>query len=116
MKTIQALLNVASRNLGTTAGTMDYDRITQTITTLANLLAATETTEETWWLESPCFSLDDLIVGAYWHYTEWHAGQASPEYAALSALGQIFNPNMSMPEPDNEAYQLLNALAEELQA
>jgi hypothetical protein len=62
-----------------------------------------ETDESTWSLgeftEAP---LGDLIVGAYWTLTEWHAGQASPEYAALCALGQIFSPGMtSGPDPDS---------------
>ncbi len=37
----------------------------------------------------------DLVVGAYWALTEWHAGQNSPEYAAMCALGRIFSPGMS---------------------
>ena len=40
-------------------------------------------------------TLGDLIVGAYWALTECHGGQASPEYAALSMLGEIYTPNMA---------------------
>ena len=57
--------------------------------------------------------LMDLIVGAYWHYTEWHSGQWSKGYAALSALGRIYSPNMETVDPDNMAYQGLNRLAAE---
>jgi hypothetical protein len=56
--------------------------------------------------------LDDLIVGAYWHYSEWHGGQSSKSYVALCALGQVFTPGMSRADEDNEAYQALNSLAE----
>jgi hypothetical protein len=37
----------------------------------------------------------DLVIGAYWALTEWYAGQNSPEYAAMCALGRIFSPGMS---------------------
>lgn len=55
--------------------------------------------------------LGDLIVGAYWALTEWHAGQSSDSYAALCALGQVFSPGCnSGPEPDSgeaAAYELV---------
>lgn len=58
-----------------------------------------------------------LIVGAYWHFTEWHAGQYSDSYAALCALGSIFQPGYTDgPEPESSeqyAYESLNQLAEE---
>ena len=45
--------------------------------------------------------LGDLIVGAFWTLTAWYAGQSSPEYAALCALGRIYSPGMtSGPEPE----------------
>lgn len=48
-------------------------------------------------------SLDSLLIGAYWALTEWHGGQASPEYAALCAIGSIFSPGMTCPpESDDE--------------
>jgi len=56
-------------------------------------------------------TLDSLVVGAYWSLSEWHGGQASEEYAALSSLGSIFSPGMSSPpdEEDSEysAYELI---------
>jgi len=92
---------------------MDYNRITDTLITLANVICDSETDESTWWIgESGYFDLADLIAGAYWHYLEWHGGQSSKGYAALSALGQVFQPNMEMPDDENLAYQLLNELAE----
>lgn len=45
--------------------------------------------------------LSDFIPGAYWALTEWHAGQFSPEYAAMCALGRIFSPGMTC-APDSE--------------
>jgi len=97
-------------------GTLDYDRITQAITLLADTVANTETDEFIWSIgESGHFHLDSLIVGAYWHYSEWHGGQSSPEYAALSSLGGVFSPNMSILEVDSSEYDVysqLNDLAE----
>ena len=107
-------LAVLDHNLGSINGTMDYARITECIIRLADYLAENETNEETWWLGEHGYltGLDNLIVGAFWHYTEWHGGQWSQGYRALSALGGVFEPNMSLPEPDNDTYQLLNNLAE----
>jgi hypothetical protein len=45
--------------------------------------------------------LDDFIAGAYWSFTEWHGGQYSDTYQALSELGRILNPNMSFLNEDN---------------
>jgi hypothetical protein len=56
--------------------------------------------------------LGDLIIGAYWTLTEWHAGQSSPSYAAMCSLGQVFSPgHASGPEPDSSeaiAYELID--------
>jgi hypothetical protein len=60
--------------------------------------------------------LADLIIGAYWHYSERHAGMYSNGYAALSALGRIYWPNMETgPETEtgeHSAYTMLNELVE----
>lgn len=49
--------------------------------------------------------LDSLIVGAYWALTEWHAGQWSPEYAALCALGEVFQPGCTgAPSPEDSEW------------
>jgi hypothetical protein len=84
----------------------------QCLIDLSDALNAAETDEDIWCLgESTEASLDCLIVGAYWALTEWHGGQYSPEYAALSALGSIYTPNMaSTPtedEPEYVAYELI---------
>ena len=74
---------------------------------LGNAVAEGETDEIIWsslgeFTEAP---LGDLIVGAYWSLSEWHAGQASHEYAALCALGRVFSPGTTGPpdldDPDN---------------
>jgi hypothetical protein len=109
---IKRVFKVIEHNLCTVNGTMDYSRITESITRLANIIMDSETSEDTWYIgESGYIGLDDLIVGAYWHYTEWHAGQDSPEYAALCALGRIYSPNMEMPDSENDAYTLLAEMA-----
>lgn len=91
-----------------------YIRATNDVTALANSIAGSETSEETWWIEcgKMGISLPDLVTGAFWHYTEYHNGQESPGYAALSALGRVYSPGMEAPDPDNEIYQALSALAE----
>ena len=112
MSALNRLFNVIDKSLFTICGKLDYARITDAITRLADTVQDTETDESTWAIgEFGACTLGDLIVGAYWHYTEWHSGQFSDGYAALCALGAVFSPGMGGPEEDNEVYQALNALA-----
>lgn len=84
---------------------------------LAQAVRATETEEDVWSIgEFTEASLDNLLVGAYWALSEWHAGQWSPSYAALCAIGDIFSPGMtSAPEegePEFTAYELVSQWCE----
>jgi hypothetical protein len=114
MNNIKQLYDVVYHNVATINGTMDYERVTDAIIALANEVHNTDT-EIDWYIgEGNEFSLDDLIVGAYWHFTEWHGGQWSKGYAALCALGEVFSPNMSTlneDRPEYYAYDLLNDMA-----
>ena len=113
MNHINALRKVVTNNISRLGATMDYDRITDSIIVLANTIANSETDENTWYLgECDEFTLDSLLVGAYWHYTEWHGGQDSREYAALCALGQIFNPGMSSLDDESSEKYVYDLLAE----
>lgn len=90
-----------------------YDDIHQKVIDLCNIISEEEETE---WMHSELdVSLDSLIVGAFWHYTEWHRGQHDITYAALSQLGTIFSPGMTAgcdeDSPEEEVYQLLEQFA-----
>ena len=114
LRHIRRLYNVIDNSLFTTTGQLDYGRITDGIIELANSVHNYDGDNDDLWSigEMGICDLSDFIIGAYWHYTEWHAGQWSKGYEALSALGQVFSPGMSDPEPDNEAYASLNDMAE----
>jgi hypothetical protein len=57
--------------------------------------------------------LSDLVVGAYWALSEWHAGQWSDSYAALCALGGIYSPNMERaPDEDDSAFSAYSMINE----
>lgn len=116
MNRIDALRKVATHNISRIDATLDYSRITDALIVLSNTIMETETDETTWYLgECEEFALDDLIIGAYWHFTDWHAGQYSKSYAALCALGQVFNPGMTSLEDETSAkyvYDMLGELAE----
>lgn len=57
--------------------------------------------------------LDDLLVGAYWAFTDWHGGQESDSYAALCAIGGIYSPNMaSGPEQGTAAQDTYDMIDE----
>ena len=91
----------------------EYDKACELIGGLCELLEE-ECEEVDWYIgEVEAFCLDDLVVGAYWHFTEWHEGQDSASYQLLCQLGGVFDPGMSSCDEDNSAYQLLNQLAEE---
>lgn len=119
-RNIERLYKAAYRSIFTITGKLDYNRVTDCLIKLANTLEETETDETVWYIgECDGCGLDNLIVGAYWHYTDWHGGQYSKGYAALCALGLIFSPGMANgPETDSseqEAYDLLNDMAEKAQ-
>lgn len=85
---------------------------------LANACHAEETDEFIWsdlggHTEA---TLGDLLIGAYWSLTEWHAGQWSDTYAALCAIGRVFRPGCTNgPEPESgeaTAYELINSYFE----
>jgi len=110
---IQRYFKVIDNSLFMTTGNLDYNRITNTITKLADAIHDYDgDTESIWYIGEygNCYMVD-LIVGAYWHYSEWHGGMFSQGYAALSSLGRIFDPGMSTTEHDNEAYRALNSMA-----
>lgn len=85
---------------------------------IINLCNAIKSEKETdWYLGQDLeFTLESFIVGAYWALTEWHAGQYSPEYAALCSLGSIYKPNMTAgvePETSEQiAYDLIGGYFE----
>ena len=111
---IKRLFCVIDNSLFMTTGKLDYNRITDAITKLSNELhhAPEEELEHILYIgESGNCYLPDLIEGAFWHYSEWHSGQWSQGYAALSALGQVFSPGMTTPDSDNPAYTMLNSMA-----
>lgn len=71
--------------------------------------------EELGEFEEAC--LGDLVVGAYWACTDWHAGQFSDTYAALCSLGNVYSPNMeSHPSQDESAFTAYELISEWFEA
>jgi|GEM_PF-7124422 len=112
MKNIKRLYRLLDLSVFHFDGTLDYGRITTGITLLANLLDGHD--EIDWGIgEFDNVSLDEFIVGAYWHYADYNNGQWSPEYAALCALGKIFKPGMSSADENSSVYLTLADMADE---
>jgi hypothetical protein len=86
---IQRYYDVINSSLFMTTGKLDYERITDAIIALANAVHSYDPDDkfelyEVWDIgEGGESTVSELIVGAYWHYSEWHAGQWSKGYAAL---------------------------------
>jgi hypothetical protein len=117
MKHIEQLFDKVSNALFRVGNTLSYAEVTDLLIELANAIHSFPDDSEGLWSIGECgdCTLDALLVGAYWHYTEWHGGQYSSGYAALCAIGEVFSPGMSSLDSDSSeyfAYQQLNQLAE----
>ena len=54
-----------------------------------------------------------LLVGAFWFFADYHGGQFSPEYKALSVLGETYDPGFaSGPQNDSSESEVYSALEE----
>ena len=118
-RNIERLYNVAYASIFTFTGKLSYDRVTDCLIKLSNEIMETDTGESLWWGigESDEAGLDGLIIGAYWHFTQWHGGVSSKGYRALCELGRVYWPNMETgPETDTRehcAYVMLEEMAEQ---
>ena len=114
IKNITNLYNLIDLSIGSINPPLDtYSRVTDAIIALANAVSDYEgDTDELWYIGEYGYmgGLASLIVGAYWHYTHWHGGQWSQGYAAFSALGRVFNPNMSTLDDEAPEYMTYEAL------
>jgi hypothetical protein len=118
MNNIKRLYALIERNIATINATLPYDRVTDAIIKLCEAIQETDTDESTWCIGECGYlgGLDNLIVGAYWHYTEWHGGQTSKSYQALCALGGLFSPgrtSLDEEDPSFDTFNYLNILANE---
>ena len=118
LSSIKRLYAVIDNSLFMTTGKLDYERITEATIKLADAVhnfPMPDDGYEIWDIgEFGTCTLSDYIVGAYWHFAEWHQGQNSPGYAALSSLGQVFSPGMTSIESekadDSSAVEAYDAL------
>lgn len=110
---IRALRKAIEATLFTIHPKFDYNRLTDAIDLLARIVHDYPSdSDDIWYIgEFSSCTVDSLIVGAFWHYTEWHDGQRSPSYKALCSLGTVFHPGMTDgPEPDSPEYDCYKAL------
>tara|TARA_R110000822_G_scaffold43512_1_gene117352 strand:- start:348 stop:737 length:390 start_codon:yes stop_codon:yes gene_type:complete len=123
MKNIKSLFNLAEKTVCTINTPLDYERLQDCLISLSNeIMRHDGETEDIWYIgEGGYCSLPDLIVGAYWHFTEWHEGMTSKSYATLCALGEVFSPHCTSIESEREdgcqsaeVYDLLNDMAKKV--
>lgn len=113
LRRIHRLHDLVDRNLFSIDAALGYDRLSVAITKLADATHALphddDRTEFIWSIgEHSSASLDSLMVGAYWHYSE---GNSDSERAAYNALSNIFTPGFgTQPDPDTCECDVYNAL------
>jgi len=116
-KTIERYLCIATNAISRTDSTLGYERTIEAIIKLAEVVHSSETDEGTWELEANGIVLGSLLVGAYWHFSDYHNGQGSDGYRALSIIGQIYNPGCAKgPEPEtaeNDIYTQLESMVKQ---
>jgi hypothetical protein len=101
------------RELFTIDAKLPYSKLASLFRILADRIHEyPDDSEQLWYIgESDYATLDSLIVGAYWHYSEWYSGQWSEEYATLCALGKVFSPGYtSKPTRGESEYDVYHAL------
>ncbi len=117
MKNIERIYNVIEASVFTTQGQLAYDRLQDAFVILCDLINASEHDDSLWCIgENKSASLDDLLIGAYWHFSEWHGGLNHKSYSVLCAIGSIYEPNCASLDEDNygefATYTQLNEIAE----
>ena len=107
------------KSIFTVKPTHAYSSLASVFVKLCDLLNNDDISAEEWACigEYSYCCLSDMLVGAYWHYIDWHGGQSSESYLALCAIGSIYEPNMQDGcEPDScemDCYNMLDQLASE---
>lgn len=121
MKALEQAYDAIHDAIATTKGGLEYSELSSRFVELCELLTTelekNDQTESIWYIgEFNDFTLADLIIGAFWHYSDYYLGQNSESYQALCMLGDLYSPgNALAPEPESgeqTAYKLLNELAE----
>ena len=110
---IRRLHAVCERSTLDIGGTLEGDRLADAYTALANAVHAYEgDTDELWVIgEDGAGCLPDMLEGAHEHYAQYHAGQWSAGYRALSALSQVCNPGIGGGPTGSTTYDALAELA-----
>ena len=118
LSSIKRLHRLVEHNLFMITGNLDYMRTIDAIAALSGAIEAYQgESEDIWYLEGiGCAEPDHILIGAYWHLTEWHGGQFSRTYEASCIIGRIFQPGMSVkPDPEScehDVYLQLQDMAE----
>ena len=118
MNTIQEKYKTISDSIFNTDAPLAYDDLHHKIIELVDLIKEVddEDTDLLWSVgEYDACNISDFIVGAYWHYADWHEGQTSETYLALCALGSVYSPGLTTIESEEgaarECYELMGELA-----
>lgn len=108
---IKALHSAITDSLFTIQPRLAPSRIPHALQLLCKILRDTDTDEFIWCIgEYGHCSLDTLLVGAYWYFTDYHEGQYSESYATLCSIGTIFSPGMSSLDEDSQEFEVYQAL------
>jgi hypothetical protein len=119
-KNIERLYNVVYKSIARIDSNLSYPRTLEAINRLCDAINTYYDNEENqdeciWYIgESNEFSLDSLIVGAYWFTSDYQAFDRAPNQEAITQgqLSTVFSPNCSGLEEDSgerDVYDFLEA-------
>jgi len=119
MNTLTIAYDEIYKSILTINPVVSYENLAQKFIDLSALINALPDDNDSWYYigEGNESDLMNTVIGAFWHYSQWHSGQESTSYAALSALGSIYTPNMESEPTDQDddgfnAFEQLEQLAE----
>ena len=112
LRRIERLTHTLNLSIQSFTGNLNYPRVIEGLTRLADAVHEYEgETETMWYIGDHYECLSDLLVGAYWHCVHNHGGQSWEVYATQYAIGQVFSPGCSSEEEENQTYSNLNNMA-----
>ena len=105
---------VVERSLFRLGNTLSYERTIDAIIKLSKCVKEASEEHKDKIFNSDSYSIEQFLVGAYHFFCDYHGGQFSKEYEALSCISFVYNPGMSGIDQDSLEYHVYEQLEKKL--